>query len=183
MTMPRTARNPRGASYSAPNADGTQRYIVILREAPLAAYKGETAGYARIPAAQTHNQVVHPDVNSTEAQKYVSHLAAAQQQLTSELSARFGRQVAVASQFQHALNAIAVDLTAEEAAQVQQREDVLAVPVTALVALLEGGYAVEVLEDDGTHRYVRVDPGLFQDGAVEVAGDGLAAGDIVVTAR
>jgi multidrug efflux pump subunit AcrA (membrane-fusion protein) len=65
----------------------------------------------------------------------------------------------------------------------ERREDVLAVPVNALVALLEGGYAVEVLDADGTRRYVAVDTGLFDDGLVEVTGDGLAAGDRVVTAR
>jgi multidrug efflux pump subunit AcrA (membrane-fusion protein) len=64
-----------------------------------------------------------------------------------------------------------------------RRDGVLAVPVNALVALLEGGYAVEIVEDDGSHRYVRVDPGLFQDGMVEVTGEGLEAGDTVVAAR
>jgi hypothetical protein len=65
----------------------------------------------------------------------------------------------------------------------ERREDVLAVPVNALLALLEGGYAVEVVEDDGSRRYVGVETGLFQDGMVEVRGDGLEAGDTVVSAR
>jgi multidrug efflux pump subunit AcrA (membrane-fusion protein) len=64
-----------------------------------------------------------------------------------------------------------------------RREGVLAVPVNALVALLEGGYAVELIDDDGSHRYVKVDPGLFQDGMVEVTAEGLEPGDTVVTAR
>ena len=64
-----------------------------------------------------------------------------------------------------------------------RREDVLAVPVNALVALLEGGYAVEVVGDDGSRRYVGVETGLFEDGLVEVSGDGLEAGtDTVVSA-
>jgi peptidoglycan hydrolase-like protein with peptidoglycan-binding domain len=61
--------------------------------------------------------------------------------------------------------------------------DVLTVPVNALVALLEGGYAVETVAADGTRRYVGVETGLFQDGRVEVTGDGLADGDTVVVAR
>ena len=60
------------------------------------------------------------------------------------------------------------------------RPDVLAVPVNALVALLEGGYAVEVQAVDGSRRYVAVRLGLFQDGWVEVTATGLAAGDKVV---
>jgi membrane fusion protein, multidrug efflux system len=58
--------------------------------------------------------------------------------------------------------------------------NVLSVPVTALIALAEGGYAVEVIDDGGTTRLVGVDPGLFADGRVEVAGDGLSDGMKVV---
>ena len=65
----------------------------------------------------------------------------------------------------------------------ESHPDVLAVPVNALVALLEGGYAVEVVDADGARRYVGVETGLFEDGKVEVAGDGIAAGDLVVVPR
>lgn len=57
-------------------------------------------------------------------------------------------------------------------------EDALMVPVRALVALLEGGYGVQVEDDAGTH-YVGVETGEFVDGWVEVTGD-LKAGDLVV---
>jgi hypothetical protein len=56
---------------------------------------------------------------------------------------------------------------------------VLVVPVTALLALAEGGYAVEVVDDGATHL-VGVETGLFADGLVEVAGNGLSAGVLVV---
>jgi peptidoglycan hydrolase-like protein with peptidoglycan-binding domain len=59
------------------------------------------------------------------------------------------------------------------------REDVLAVPVNALLALAEGGYAVEV-ERDGRRELVGVKLGLFADGMVEVEGGGLRTGDRVV---
>jgi Putative peptidoglycan binding domain len=64
----------------------------------------------------------------------------------------------------------------------QSVHDVLAVPVYALVALAGGGYAVEEVEADGTHQLVAVRPGLFDDGRglVQVAGNGLAAGQRVV---
>jgi hypothetical protein len=57
---------------------------------------------------------------------------------------------------------------------------VLAVPVTALVALSEGGYAVEVQGADGTTRLIAVETGLFADGTVEVTGSGLEAGMLVI---
>jgi len=59
-------------------------------------------------------------------------------------------------------------------------DGVLAVPVTALVALAEGGYAVEVEQADGTTRLVAVDPGMYADGLVEIASDALQPGDRVV---
>jgi len=59
------------------------------------------------------------------------------------------------------------------------RKRVLAVPVNALLALAEGGYAVEV-ERDGRRELVGVTLGLFADGMVEVKGGRLRAGDRVV---
>jgi hypothetical protein len=60
--------------------------------------------------------------------------------------------------------------------------NVLAVPVDALLALSNGGYAVEMAATDGTHRLVAVSLGLFDDadGMVQVTGAGLAAGQRVV---
>jgi hypothetical protein len=60
------------------------------------------------------------------------------------------------------------------------RERVLAVPVTALLALAEGGYAVEVALESGALGLVAVEPGLYADGWVEVVSTGLSAGDRVV---
>jgi hypothetical protein len=51
----------------------------------------------------------------------------------------------------------------------QRREDVVAVPVGALVALAEGGYGVQVV-DGGRTSYVAVETGMFADGLVEVTG-------------
>jgi peptidoglycan hydrolase-like protein with peptidoglycan-binding domain len=61
----------------------------------------------------------------------------------------------------------------------QLAQDVLAVPVTALVALRGGGYAVEVVRG-GTTELVKVQTAMFADGYVEVSGAGLSAGDEVV---
>ncbi|MGZ8562510.1 MAG: efflux RND transporter periplasmic adaptor subunit [Candidatus Limnocylindria bacterium] len=61
----------------------------------------------------------------------------------------------------------------------QERADVVAVPVHALLALLEGGYAVEVVEADGSVTLVGVEVGLFADGWVEVTGT-IEPGDEVI---
>lgn len=64
----------------------------------------------------------------------------------------------------------------------ETREGVLTVPVDALLALQEGGYAVELVDGSGGSRLAGVDLGLFADGRVQVEG-GLAAGDHVVVPR
>jgi peptidoglycan hydrolase-like protein with peptidoglycan-binding domain len=56
-----------------------------------------------------------------------------------------------------------------------KREDVLAVPVAALLALPKGGFGVQVVAGDTT-RVVPVKTGMFAAGQVEVSGKGIAEG-------
>jgi peptidoglycan hydrolase-like protein with peptidoglycan-binding domain len=56
-----------------------------------------------------------------------------------------------------------------------KREDVLAVPVAALLALPKGGFGVQVV-DGATTRIVPVTTGTFAAGQVEISGQGIAAG-------
>lgn len=57
-------------------------------------------------------------------------------------------------------------------------DSVIAVPVEALLALAEGGYAVEIQDGSGT-RLVGVDTGFYADGLIEVTG-AIEPGDLVV---
>lgn len=63
-----------------------------------------------------------------------------------------------------------------------QARDVLAVPISALVALAGGGYAVEVVHDSGAsaaRQLVPVQTGLYSDTLVQVSSAGLTAGEKV----
>ncbi|HEV3123997.1 MAG TPA: peptidoglycan-binding protein [Candidatus Dormibacteraeota bacterium] len=60
----------------------------------------------------------------------------------------------------------------------QSAKGVLTVPITALTALTNGGYAVDVIENGTRHR-VPVTTGLFSKTLVEVTGDGLSEGQAV----
>jgi len=59
-------------------------------------------------------------------------------------------------------------------------ENVLVVPVTALLALGEGGYAVQIETPDGGTRLVAVDAGMYADGSVEITSSELESGMKVV---
>jgi len=60
----------------------------------------------------------------------------------------------------------------------QQADNVLAVPVSALLALQGGGYGVEV-DSGGVDRLVGVTTGLYSDTLVQISGAGISAGTLV----
>jgi peptidoglycan hydrolase-like protein with peptidoglycan-binding domain len=62
------------------------------------------------------------------------------------------------------------------------KKDVLAVPVTALLAKSGGGYNLEVVDANGTHHLESVKIGMIdgEAGMVEVSGSGLSEGQQVV---
>ncbi|ANJ27795.1 efflux RND transporter periplasmic adaptor subunit [Agromyces aureus] len=63
----------------------------------------------------------------------------------------------------------------------ETRENVLSVPVEALMAVPGGGFGVEIAKSDGTTELVAVEAGLFAGGRVEISGAGIEAGlDVVV---
>jgi hypothetical protein len=64
----------------------------------------------------------------------------------------------------------------------EERANALSVPVTALLALSEGGYGLEIVEASGQTRIVAVRVGVYADGYVEVSGPGISVGTKVVSA-
>jgi hypothetical protein len=60
-------------------------------------------------------------------------------------------------------------------------EDVMAVPVSALVALLEGGYAVEMDAGNGSPQYIGVEVGFFgSNNLIQIISDQIQPGDMVL---
>jgi membrane fusion protein, multidrug efflux system len=66
----------------------------------------------------------------------------------------------------------------EASVERSRTEDATAVPVVALLALREGGYAVQVVDNSksGGYRLVPVEVGTIADEWAEVSGDGIEAG-------
>ena len=75
------------------------------------------------------------------------------------------------------------DVAVQVSLVTQSVRGVLAVPITALLALAGGGYGVEVAGPNADDRLVGVTTGLFADTLVQVSGPGIRAGMKVVTAQ
>lgn len=108
--------------------------------------------------------VIEPASGQEEAQTKIELLV--------KLTEKKAQQAADA----YALASVNVDFVAET------RKDVLTVPVSALLALSEGGFGVEVVKD-GVSSYAAVTTGLFADGRVEISGAGIAEGTTVGMAK
>jgi hypothetical protein len=138
---------------------GTTRLVTVdLDEdqkdlAPVGAKVTLTVGGTRVPGTVTSVDPAPPSEDPNAEQGFVATVS-----IDGELDAA-------------ASGSVDVEITAAA------RQGVLVVPVGALLALAEGGYAVEL--PSGT--LVAVTTGLFADGLVEVAGEGLTEGTKVVT--
>ena len=75
------------------------------------------------------------------------------------------------------------DIAVQISLVAQSVRNVLAVPVSALLALAGGGYGVEVAGPSGGRQLLGVTTGLFANTLVQVSGPGLRAGMRVVTAQ
>jgi hypothetical protein len=73
--------------------------------------------------------------------------------------------------------AVQVSLTSQSAA------NVLAAPISALLALAGGGYGLELITPSGHHDLVGVTTGVFTGSQVQVSGPGITAGLKVAVAQ
>lgn len=93
-------------------------YIVVLSDAPVASYKGGVAGLEAIPRRTSAPRAGRLDVASAQAKSYAAYILNKQISTEAQLSSKFGRTVAASHRMQHAINAIVLELSGEEARQV-----------------------------------------------------------------
>ncbi len=94
-----------------------------------------------------------------------------------------GSTVAVVAPGRPGATGTGADVPIQVSLTVRSVRGVLAVPVSALLALAGGGYAVEVAGRSGTHHLTGVTTGAFAGGRVQISGPGIAAGAKVVVAQ
>jgi len=107
--------------------DGQARYVVQLHDAPVALYDGGNPRFAALPRQMLQGKAPRPDLRSAEARAYAAYLGERQSRLLDEIAQRLQRRPDAVWRLQHALNAVVLDLTAEEAASVRALSDVAAV--------------------------------------------------------
>ena len=88
-------------------------YLVRLEEAPLATYQGGTDALAATSPEATGEARL--DTDSADSRAYLDHLAEVQEEAGLEIEELLGRDVEVTDTYTHALNGIALELSAEEA--------------------------------------------------------------------
>lgn len=102
------------------DAQATQTsYIVVLSDAPVASYKGGVAGLDAIPRRTSAPGNGRLDVASAQAKAYAAYVLNKQINAEAELSSKLGRSITATYRMQHAINAIVLQLTGAEAAQVK----------------------------------------------------------------
>lgn len=122
---PRVAVAAAGSLTTRQAAPST--YIVRFAEAPLATYRGGVAGIAAAPRLSIAGRPAKLDARAPQSLAYVAHLAARQDAFLGAAAVSLGRPLRAKFRYTHALNGMAVELTAREAAQLAKMPNVVSV--------------------------------------------------------
>lgn len=133
---PEGASRPLSDAYVGRNLQGEPgRYIVRFQELPLALYNDALArnpgsavnGISGIPVRQLANGRVRLDVKSSQATAYVNYLTQQQGRHLSDIASAIGQTPIVLHSMRHALNAVVLQLSPEQAARIATVAGVVAV--------------------------------------------------------
>ena len=163
-------------SYAAAHSFSTTQaarstYIVLLTEAPLATYSGGVAGIAAAPRTSVHGRPAKIDVQASQSRAYVAYLADKQRAFLDSAGAALGRPLQARFNYTYALNGMAVDLTADEAARLAR---------TAGVASVRKSQLRKLATDSGPAWIgaPTIWQGTSTGGAAGTQGEGMLIGDI-----
>jgi peptidoglycan hydrolase-like protein with peptidoglycan-binding domain len=193
--------------YDLPTADAVERWqaarglavtgwiplgqVVFLPTAVLvgrlSVAAGEAAAAGQRPYQVTTGQrtvtvPVNPNLPPVAAGEAVSVILPSQASVPGKITAVGPSQLTVAP-LRPGATGTRVNVQVQVALAVQSARGVLAVPVSALLALAGGGYGLEVVAPSGARHLVGVTAGLFASGQVQVSGPGITAGTKVVVAQ
>lgn len=110
-------------SLVAFDAVAGQRYLVEFAEPPATRFRGSHLFKALDPEVSGRPY----DAESPEAKAYLAHLETIQDRRLAALSAALGRSLKPVLRLRHALNAVSLELSAEEAQRIAKAEGVISV--------------------------------------------------------
>ncbi len=138
VALPSTTTAAEGAetrersSKSAAEAPASGRYVLVLKEPALASYRGGKPGLSAPERAAGSERL---NVRGASSLAYVEHLRQQQEAFESRIGSRLGRSPQVSMRMQHAINALVIELSAEEAKGLESDPDVLLVSGERLLEL------------------------------------------------
>jgi hypothetical protein len=166
---------------------GTKLHAGDLATGPVLSYTGTTR-IVTVPLDVSLQQLVHKGVAATvelpddkDVAGTVDRVGTVATTKTDQQNSTTTVDVTVSLRDQKSLGTLD-EAPVSVILQSDKRENVLTVPVNALVALAEGGYGVQAVEG-GTTRYVAVETGMFAGGRVEISGGGVTEGMTVGVPR
>lgn len=107
------------------NETGPAIYIVVLKDTPLASYRGGIPGLAATnPAARGETKL---DAQSADSLAYMDYLAGRRADVIAQANTSLGRSLDIRYEYKASLNGFAAEMTPEEAAVVAQLPNVLLV--------------------------------------------------------
>lgn len=116
-----------GISTKIGYLDDYSTFIVLFKEAPLAAYKGANSQFAAPSKRMGLNGKQRLDVKSYESRNYLGYLQSQQRNLETKMSSLVGHEFAVSKRMQHAVNGVIVSVSREEAERFRKMPEVLLV--------------------------------------------------------
>lgn len=134
VAPPVTALAGVAAASPVGTADAPARYLIVLREPALSAYRGRD-GRTPLPRITGGTRKGRLDVNADAARDYVAHLAERQTTTVAAIERELGHPLKLFARLQHALNGVVVELTPAEARQVAARSDVTWVEADEILRL------------------------------------------------
>lgn len=146
---------------------GPAEYAVIMKDAPLALYRGGVAGLS--PTNPAALGAARLDPSSAASRAYLSYLSGQRSALLSAMSLALGRSVAATFTYSHAIAGFSTTLTGAEAARVASLPN---------VAFVHRQEHLELLTDNGPKW---MDADAVWDGSASGAptkGEGIVAGII-----
>jgi subtilase family protein/fibronectin type III domain protein len=158
------------ASAQVVNPGERVRYTIVLKGEPLATYRGGVAGYAAAARFASGRRAGRLDVHAPASRAYAEYLAARQQAFVADFATAIGRPIDTVATMQHALNAVVVEIDANEAAIAARRADVEIVHREEMRKLLTDRSPAFIGATsiwDGT-----------ASGGVETQGEGVLVGDL-----